>query len=175
MKTEKIVKELVRRGLEFRGEITKEQALELKLISNAEIEYACKKYECENLLYFAKRVAPENGKIGDSGTDCKDILITVDTTNDDSRSHYVMKDSWFIPYLYSEEHPEGVWSLEVGEDCKIKNCSHHCGCTSTTAYSFNKYWKYGYNYDNICNSFDAVAGNKGTMGFLSETCTPIER
>ena len=175
MKTEKIVKELVRRGLEYRGEITKEQALESGMITKGEIEYACKEYGCESLLYFAKRVAPEDGKVGDSGTDCKDILITVDTTNDDGRSHYVMTDSWFIPYLYSSEHPDGVWSLEIGEDCKIMSCSHRCGCLSTTGWSFNEYWKYGYNSDYICNSFDAVAGNRGTMGFLPETCKPVER
>lgn len=171
MKTEKIVKELIRRGLEFRGELTKEQALQLPGFHKTNIEYAYSG-ECERMMYFAKRTAPENGKIGDAGTDCKDILIFVDNTNDDTNCHYVLEHIWHIPEMYSKENPDGVDRLELDEDCHITYCSHICGCCSETGWHFDETWHPAYSEDFI-NAFDCIADNKNKMGFLPETCKPL--
>lgn len=168
----KIINELVRRGLEFRGEITMEEALQLPGFSETSIKSACNLYSCETLLYFAMRKAPVNGKIGDPKTDCKDILITVDHDNDDSKVHYCLEHCWYIPVMMSDENPHGVYSLELGPDCRINYCSHSCGCCSSTGWSFDEYWDISDTH--TMNAFDAVAETKTSLGFLPETCTPYK-
>lgn len=172
MEKSKIISELVRRGLEFRGEIKEEEALQLPGFKSGDIKYAYKHYKCDTLLYFAMRKAPDNGKLGDPKTDCKDILITVDYENNDAKVHYCLEHCWFIPAMLSEENPYGVYSLELGPDCRIKSCSHNCGCCSSTGWSFDEFWDL---YDSkTMNAFDAVADAKTLLGFLPETCTPYK-
>ena len=168
MEKTKIVKELERRGLQFRGEITMQEALEIPGFSKGSVQYYAhyidwnKKYEKENTyLYFALRKAPEGAKLGDAGTECKDILIVVDNENKDEKIHHILETGWHIPAR------EDVTYLEVGEDCRIELCSHICGCNSETGYSFDETW------DNGRNAFDAVAGVKEGLGFLPETCEPV--
>lgn len=172
METGKIVKELARRGLVFRGELSLDEALKLPGFSKGEIGYNFKYGGCNALLYFAKRQAPENGKLGDAGTECKDILITKDETDDDTKCHSVMEHHWFIPKMISEENPDGVYSLEINDDCYITSCSHVCGCCSSTGWSFDEWWQYS--QEESKNAFDCVSGCKVSFGFLPETCMPVK-
>ena len=172
MKTEKIVKELERRGLEFRGELNLEEALKLPGFHKGEIEYKYK-YMCKSMLYFALRRAPENGKIGDAKTSCKDILISVDEFGDDTKGHSILEHHWHIPEMYSKENPDGVYDLELDDDCHIIYCSHICGCCSSTGWHFDEWWFPLYSTDSI-NAFDCVADCKKSFGFLPETCTPLK-
>lgn len=173
MNTQKIVKELVRRGLEFRGEITLEKVKAFKNFNKEELEYGCKAYNCETYLYFAMRKEPEGGQVGNTGTNCKDILITVDNTNDDACVHLVCTDSWFIPEMRSEINPNGVWSLEVCKDCRIKQCSHAVGCISYTSWHFDEYWNLQYKQGETVNAFDTIANTFHSYGFLPETCKKL--
>lgn len=172
MKSEKIVKELIRRGLEFRGELSLDEALKLPGFRKGDIEYEYK-YRCKSMLYFALRKAPENGKVGDAKTDCKDILISVDESEDDAKCHSVLEHIWHIPEMESKENPDGVYSLELDDDCHINFCSHICGCCSSTGWYFDEWWFLSYSEESI-NAFDCVAGCKNSFGFLPETCTPLK-
>lgn len=173
MKSEKIVKELTRRGLEFRGELNLDEALKLPGFYKDEIEYRFKYCGCKSMMFFALRRAPKNGKVGDAKTECKDILIEVDETDDDTISHSVLEHSWFIPEMASKENPDGVYDLELDEDCHIKSCSHICGCCSSTNWHFDEWWTLQYTADSI-NAFDCVADCEKSFGFLPKICTPVK-
>lgn len=173
MKSTKIIRELERRGLEFRGEYSAENAKSLNIASNGELDYS-KNYEGINsFLFFAKRKAQEGCKVGDAGTECEDILISVDETDDDTKCHKVYKHSWFVPEMYSEEKPDGVYSLELDDDCHIIYCSHICGCCSTTGYHLDEVMQWT-EEDTPKTAFDAIASTNinERLDLLLETCTP---
>lgn len=173
MNSEKIIRELTRRGLEFRGELTLDECLKLPGFSKGEIGYEFKYCGCKAMMFFALRKAPENGKVGDAKTECKDILIRVDETDDDAISHSVLEYHWSIPEMVSKENQDGVYSLELDEDCHITSCSHICGCCVSGGWHFDEWWTIPY-YDVIENAFDCIAGCKKSFGFLPETCTPVK-
>ncbi len=173
MESMKIIKELERRGLQFRGEYPIDYVHNLNVMSDSAIGYEKDYKHCKSFLLFAKRIPKEGCKVGDAGTDCSDILISVDETNDDTICHMIYTHDWFIPEVISEGHPDGVSHLSLDYDCHILSCSHSCGCCTSTGYHFDEISQWTKD-DKPMTAFDAVADVpcKDYLDLLPETCTP---
>ena len=100
MNGNKIIKELARRGLEYRG-------------------------ENDGMLQFALRRAPEGKAVGESGTMCSDISIEIDMTDNDSYCHRVVAVNWCIPSLDSGSYVELDEDLHILYSRRTCSCGSY--------------------------------------------------